>query len=993
MITLQTLGELTIRRDGQPLPPFKSRKVAALLIYLALNPGPQTRSHLAGLLWSDQPEKKALSNLRFALWNIHEVLEFEVFDANRITVEWLPHPEVQLDVENFLKALWQARSESTETSDTVRLLEQALYLYRGDLLAGFDLAGDVLFNEWLQQQRLYLHRLAVEAFYRLAAYFLEHHQLPAAIAVARRVLELEPWHEETHRLLMLALARSGQRSAALAQYAACRRALRNELETGPSTETRRLYERLQAAGATPRHNLPVPLTPFVGRSAELEKVLQLLDNPHCRLLTLLGSGGMGKTRLAQQAAAMRVEHFLNGVIWIEFETLDSSAHLLPPIAAHLGIEWRRNNLIEQLSHFLHEKELLLVLDGLEQLRADAGELAELLRAAPELKILATSRERLALQCEWVFPVAGLDFPTAQESTIANRDAVQLFLQTARRVDWHFELSPATIPAIRRICQLVQGMPLALELAAALLSTMSLDDIVHAVENNMRMLVTAAPDVPARHRSLTTVFTSAWNTLSDAERSALCRLTVFRGGFRAEAAQQVAQVSLIRLSILAEKSWLRPTATGRYELSETVRQFLLAEGYTNAMQMGEVQQAHARYFAALLAEQHRAIRASKSDALAEISTEIQNIRAAWRWAVQNAAVELLAHAAEGWGAFLELHSWAQEGADAFAQAHDLAIQAGNADGARLLAWEGLFAFRLADYSRAQALLETSLALARNEHTSAIEAFALNNLGLVAERLGQREQARTCLEASIQKAQATEDDWACARALNNLGYLYYQEGNYGQAQTLLEQALAIRRSVDDRFGIAKTLINLAHIWRALKEFEQLQAAYHEALTIFQELDNRLGVAICLNNLGFHAFQQQRYAEAQQLYEKALLLRREIGDPWGLAVALDNLGAVCCELGDHAGAQAYYAEALTLGRAIGATRLVLEVLADLARLAKSEGYPTRAVELLSCVLNHPELGSEVRERGRQLLAELKAQLPSTDFNAAVERGQALDWESLLD
>lgn len=993
MITLQTLGELNIRRDGQPLPPFKSRKVAALLIYLALNPGPQTRSRLAGLFWSDLPEEKALSNLRFALWNIHEVLGVQVLDADRVSVEWRQNPEVQLDVEEFLRALWQARSRGAETPEAVRALEKALELYRGDLLAGFDLPGDVLFNEWLQQQRAYLQRLAVEAFYRLASCYLEHQQLSAAIAVARRLLELEPWHEETHRLLMLALARSGQRSAALAQYAICQRALRDELGVAPSAQTVQLYERIRAAGAGPRHNLPLALTPFVGRREELEELLRLLDDPNCRLLTLVGPGGAGKTRLAQQAAAARADHFLNGVVWIGFEAVDSPARLLPTIAEQLGVEWRQDKLTEQLGRFLREKEMLLVLDNLEQLRAGAGGLAELLRAAPDVKIMATSRERLNLQCEWVFPVSGLDFPRGEETDIAAFDAVRLFLQTARRADPRAILTPSHTPPIRRICQLVQGMPLALELAAALVSEMSPDEVARAVEESLRVLVTAAPDVPVRHRSLYAVFASAWDVLSGAEQSALCRLAVFRGGFLPKAAQQVADVAPFRLTALADKSWLHLTVSGRYEMLETVRQFLLEEGRADPDDLAWVRRAHARYFADFLAGRQAALRLSRPEALAEVGAEIENIRAAWRWAVQNRAVDLLARAADGLGAFLEMRSGSQEGADAFALAHDLAVQAGGADGARLLAWEGMFVFRLADYPRAQTLLETGLSMLQGKHAPDVEAFVLNHLGLVADRLGQRERARALTEASIGRALAAGDDWARARAMNNLGYFRYLDGDYGQARTLLEQALAIRRSLDDRFGIAKTLINLAQVWQASGESERVEAAYRESLTIFRELGNRLGMAVCLNNLGFHAFQQQRYAEARQLYEEALGIRREIGDPWGIALGLDNLGAVACELGDYAAAWSYYTGALTLARSIGATRRILEVLAGLARLTAREGNPAFAVELLTCALNYPELGSEAREPALQLLAELEARLPRAQFAAAVNRGRALDWETAVD
>ena len=988
MIHVQVLGQLSIRRDGVPLPPFKSRKVLALLIYLALNPGAHSRSRLAGLLWSDSPEPKALGNLRFALWNLSRVLGLQVFEADRLSVAWQSRPDFVLDLEEFLAALWQARPERAETLEVIQALERAVQGYRGDLLDGFELPDNVLFNEWLQQQRAYLHEMAVEAFYRLTRAYLARHQWAAAIATARRLLALEPWHEEALQALMLALARSGQRSAALAQYATYEGVLHSELGTRPSAATVRLYERIRAAESAPRHNLPAPLTPFVGRTDELNALLRLLDDPDCRLITLTGPGGVGKTRLAQQAARARAEYFLNGAAWIEFEAVDSPARLLPTIAEHFGLEWRANNLPERLVQFLREKEMLLVLDNLEHLRASAGQLAELLRRAPEVKILVTSRERLNLQCEWVFPLNGLALPRAEVQDITPYDAVRLFLQTARRADRHFTLDPSTAPAVQRICQIVQGLPLALELAAALLHTMSPDQIVQALEESLTVLATTAPDVPPRHRSLYAVFTSAWEVLREDEQAVLRRLAVFRGGFDRRAAESVAGAGPAHLSALADKSWLRPGGSGRYAMFETVRHFVVE------MLPGDVSTAaaHAQYFADFLAERQAALRLGRPEALAQVAEEIENLRAAWQWAIRQGNLDLLVRAAEGLGYFLEMRSWLQEGAEAFGGAHDLALRAGGRRGALLLAWEGLFAFRLADYPRAQALLETARALLQTDPTPELEAFVLNNLGLVADRLGRHEEARGWFESSAQRARAAGDDWALARALNNLGFLYYLAGDLTAAQEALGQALALRRPLDDRPGVAKTLLNLAMVWQALQRDDQAHAAEQESLAIFRELGNRLGAAICLNNLGFLAFRQGQYIQARELYAEALRLRRELGDDWGIVVALDNLGAVVCELGEYAAAYAHYAEALALAQSIRATRMMVEVLAGLGRLAAREGQPTRAVELLAFALGHPAMGSEAREPAARALADLEAQMPRAEFAAAVERGRALELEALV-
>jgi len=408
-------------------------------------------------------------------------------------------------------------------------------------------------------------------------------------------------------------------------------------------------------------------------------------------------------------------------------------------------------------------------------------------------------------------------------------------------------------------------------------------------------------VAPRHRSLYAVFLSAWEALREDERAVLRRLAVFRGGFDRRAAERVAGAGPAHLSAPADKSWLRPGGSGRYAMFETVRHFVVE------MLPGDVSTAaaHARYFADFLAERQAALRLGRSEALAQVAGEIENLRAAWQWAIQQGDLDLLARAAEGLGCFLETRSWLQEGAEAFGGAHDLALRAGGWRGALLLAWEGLFAFRLADYTRAQALLETARALLKTDPTPELEAFVLNYLGCVAERVGRREEAQGWFESSAQRARAAGDDWALARALNNLGHLHYLTGDLTAAQEALGQALALRRPLDDRPGIAKTLINLAMVWQVLQQYDQAHAAEQESLAIFRELGNRLGAAICLNNLGFLAYRQGQYVQARELYAEALRLRRELGDDWGIVVALDNLGAVACELGEYATACAHYAE----------------------------------------------------------------------------------------
>lgn len=984
MLHIRLLGTPTIERNGRPLPPFKSRKVLALLAYLALNPRAHSRSHLAGLVWSDCPERKALDNLRFALWNLNEVLGTRVFQADRISVAWRANAELTLDTDEFTRLI-----QAGESSPHVwqRLVE----LYRGDVLAGFELPNDVLFNEWLQRERTRLREHALDALYRLAQFHLAQCHWSDAIHTLRRLLEFDPWREEAHRLLMLALAHNGQRTAALAQFGVCKRMLATELGVPPSAETLRLYERIRRAENLPRHNLPPSFTPFVGRAQELAEVLARLNQPECRLLTLVGAGGIGKTRLALAVAAACTERFLHGVRWIALEDIHTPEQFLPAIAAALDLTLRNSNPLEALSDFLREQEMLLVLDNVEQLRAAAGVLTDLLRRAPDVKILATSRERLNLQSEWVYALEGLPFPRETRDDPATFAAVQLFVQAAQRLEHHFVLDASNAPAIVRICQLVEGLPLGIELAA----TLDIDHaaIARALERDVIALATSMPDVSLRHRSLSAAFEHSWRLLADGERAVWRRLAVFRGGFDKRAATSIAQATPYTLDALARQSLVQLRAP-RYTMLETLRQFAEEKLRAVPVEAEQTHLAHARYYADVLFARQMDLRLGKPDALAQVGAEIHNIRAAWEWAIEHARLDVLARAADGLGNFLEARSWTLEGAMLFARAHDLAArapaEASDVTGARLLAWEGLFALRSSDFTRAQTLLETSRARFDAADVLGEQAFALNYLGLVAERLGQREQAMAHLEASVACARVAEDDFGCARALNNLGWLFYIAGDAPRAQALLEQALAIRRRLGDQPGIAKTLINVGSVANQLRQYAHARAAHRQALEIFQAIGNRLGQAVCFNNLGYTAFCEENYTDARSFYEQALTIYRDLGDRWGIATALDNLGATVTEVGDYIAAQAYYAEALEVAREIHATRRLVEVVVGLGRLAARQGNLTRAVEWLTFALNHPALGAEAREAATRLLAELETKLPRAEFDAAVARGKALDVEA---
>src|SRR5512143_2786604 len=328
----------------------------------------------------------------------------------------------------------------------------------------------------------------------------------------------------------------------------------------------------------PRVNLPILPTPLIGRQHEVEELGQLLHDPHCRLLTLVGPGGIGKTRLAIETAVHIQTIFADGVYFVPLASVSATRFIVPVIADAIGFTFQSASLIDpqlQLFNYLKEKQVLLVVDNLEHLLAEPGVevLADLLANAPRVKLLATSRESLGLQDEWAFEVQGLPIPESRYTEgSAQNTSVELFLQRARRAHVGFHATPADYPAIVRICQLVNGMPLGIELAAAWVRTLTCDEIAREIERGLDFLSVSTRDLPARHRSMRAVFDQSWKLLSEEEQTVLLRLSVFQGGFQREAAEQVAEATLAVLSTLVTKSLVRRSGAGRYDLHELIRQY-------------------------------------------------------------------------------------------------------------------------------------------------------------------------------------------------------------------------------------------------------------------------------------------------------------------------------------------------------------------------------------------------------------------------------------
>lgn len=645
-LNLRLLGKPEVKLGDKAVTGFISSKAQALLFYLAVARGAQTRESLAALLWGEMPAAHASKNLRNVLSNLRALVG-EHLCISRYEVAFDRDAPYWLDVEYFLDALGDEPSKQD-----VQDLHHAVELAQGDFLEGF-YAGDTLgFEEWALGERSLLNTLLVQALHTLVVKHLERQEYAAGIEYANRLLAIEPWREETRRHLMLLYARSRQRSAALAQYEICKRVLRDELAAEPMPETTALYERILSAAAPPPHNLPPQLTPLVGRAKELAQINAYLNNPNAQLITLVGAGGMGKTRLALHIAEAGIDPetnpdapFADGVFLIALADTaaseDARGALLQAIADTLGVELKSAVPAQaQLLNYLRDKSVLLILDNFEQFVGEARAVSDILRFAPRVRVLVTTRVRLNLKHEYLVEIGGLEYPVLRGlplDALVDYSGVSLFVQCAQRTRSDFELRDDNAGHIARICELVEGAPLGIELAASWLRVLSTQEIAREIEASLDFLVTAAQDAPERQRSVRAVFEYSWNLLSPTEQEIFRSLAVFRGGFHRQAAAHVVGASLPVLATLVDQSLLRRSAGGRFAIHELLHSYADEKLAVDAANE-RVHDAHCLYFAELL-EQHQAELKSEDvgSALTILGVERENVRAAWNWAVRHRRV--------------------------------------------------------------------------------------------------------------------------------------------------------------------------------------------------------------------------------------------------------------------------------------------------------------------------------------------------------------------
>lgn len=1052
-LELKLLGSPEVRLDGQAVTGFRSGKARALLYYLAVTGRAQPRPVLAGLFWGGVAEHHAHRSLTMALSNLRRLVGGHL-DIARETVAFDLTSPYWLDV-----AVFEAGVAAGPGGHNVDRLKQAIDLYRGDFLAGFYLQETPEFEQWVLVERTRLRERLLQALHVLAEYLAGRADLPQAIETIRRLLALEPWREEAHRYLMLLLARDGQRSAALAQFETCRQMLANELDVEPGPETMALYEAirtnqftpphrpaepaapvmdiepagrhrvegapvaggqshearypladLSAGEPEPRYNLPAQPTPFVGREHELAEIIRRLTDRHCRLLTLVGPGGTGKTRLALQVAqrliqsALDEDFFEHGIYFVPLAAVSSTHGVIFAIAEATGISfYDKGSSKQQLLDYLRNKEMLLVLDNLEHLLASlripaekgdsseqgeggvTGLIADLLAAAPRIKILVTSRETLNLQEAWFHPVEGMSFPAGDryesESGVASLeryDAVQLFVQSATRARVEFSLA-AERAAVVRLCRLVEGMPLAIELAAAWLKLLPVEAIVAEIERGLDILTSRHQNVPERHRSMRVVLEHSWQLLAAHEREVFQRLAVFQGGFDQEAARAVAGASLVDLATFVDKSLLQVTSTGRYHIHQLLRQYAaerLAEAPESVVTTYE---AHCAYYAHFVQQHAEAVLGGQQrQAVVTIAAEYDNILAAWRWALKALKLTEFERLAGPLQGLFQFQSRYLEGATAWEEAYRRLAGVEVTDRIKLtlvhvIIWWGWMLIRLGRLDKAEAVLQQCRDLYRQLGIPPVPGYGTDPalpLSLIATIRGDYALALEYGEQALRESETHRHEINLCQAYYVLASAAFGQGHYQAARQYAQQAYSLAQQRDDRWFMAYCLNLLGENALALGDVTVAEHHIDASYRIRQEFNDPEGMAVALYHLGQAALQQKQYERARQLYQKSLDVYQKIFDKGGLARAYQGLGMVTGRQGDVQRALQLLHQALQLAAEIQFVPLMVSVLNAIGELLLKSDQPEYGLKVLAFVRQHAASDHATQAEAQQLLDRYAAE-----------------------
>jgi predicted ATPase/DNA-binding SARP family transcriptional activator len=1018
-LTFRLFGSFDAQSNGCPLPRLRSRKGQELLALLILRQGQYAeRTWLAGVLWPESAESQALANLRLSLTDLRKALGAE---ANRL---YAPTPRTLsfdligawADVTAFDAAIQKGDANALQT---------AIALYRGALLEGCA-------EEWVFQERAMREEACLHALESLAEDAKGQNNWSAAIEYLRRVIRMEPLRENAQRALIEALFYKGEEAEAVAAYREFRLHLRTELNAAPSVETVALFQRLsQHQGHTPPHkaftpssppvsrfSLPNPRTPLIGRERAIEVAAALLKN-HA-LVTLTGSAGIGKTRLALAIAQIMAKDYPDGVAFVDLSVLETADGLGQVIGSALCLrEEAHRALADTLCEHLRDKHLLLILDNCEHLTEACACLTDaLVETCPNLRLLTTSRQSLGASGEQLWPVPPLTVPDARWRTsdvpdaitaLLKFEAIQFFMERAYAVAPEFQLTRQNSDQVACLCRMLDGIPLTIDLAAAWIRVLPVEQIVLRLEGQLSLLKDNRSGRPARQQTLQATLNWSYNLLPEAEKALLCRLSVFVGGWTLEAAEAIGAVEeqdgsdvLSLLAGLLDKSlvlYREMSGQARYRFLETTRQYAL-EKLQERQEQSLALAGHRRYFLSLAFEASKALSGKNRIAwVSKLESDYENLQSALERSLgDNDAVncslllagilshlwEIRGHYTQGRVLLSAALARATEGEVTWEMASAL-------EGAARLAY---FQY---DYPTARTLYEQSLYLWQQMSEPRGVAEALRGLGGIAVFQSDYPAANAFLEQALVLDRAHENRFGELRALGHLGVAAKNQGNHVRAQVLLEQALSISIALEDRAQEGRLLHNLGNVAKEQGELEQARSYYERSLEIHRGQNNHSWMGTNLYELGTTMLKTKDDRSAASFLEQSLAFSRSSGNAFIETACLGGLGEVKYRQGDSPAALSLMRVAFLGYNRLGTEREVLGALEGLAFYTLANNEPERAAQLEGAaaelrarlqVSSFPESVAAREERIRRM----QSALGEEGFTAAWLEGKSLTREQVI-
>lgn len=978
-LILRFLGVPELTLDNAPVHLSRQRSLA-LLAYLAITGRPHTRDELAALLSGEAVGSQERKLLRNALTSLAEQLG-DYLLTNRQTIAFnaaLPH---RLDVA-ALDALL-----ANGAADPVAL-ELVVAHFGEELLAGLSLRDAPLFETWLLRARAQVRQQLTHAAHRLLEDALHRNELAKGIALARRLLAIEPWQEDIHRQLMHLFARDGQRDAALAQYQECRRALAAELGVEPQPETMAFYERLRAGPFVPRHNLTAPPTALIGREEELAELTRLLADPACRLVTIVGLGGSGKTRLAGAVGAHFVapilladDHpFPDGCFLVDLSGISGAGsgqeaavaaerRIAMTVGLVLGLVFYGHiDRLDQLVAYLGSKRMLLILDGLERLVPGVEALRKILTAAPGVTLLATTRTHLGIPEAHERNLGRLALP-AGPATLEQAPASQLFLTEAARVNAH--LTAEDRGHVATICRLVDGLPLALIIAASWLRALSCAQIARDLERGGKLFQAPVRHQSGRREGLYAILAFAWRSLPARERRALRSLIVFAGQFDNPAAAAIG-IDLASVLVLCEHALIERTAGDRYQLHPLIRQYGAEQLAHWPVEEARVRARHAAYYAALIARMAPELY-ERPEAHATVATNRANLLSAWEWAVAHLDLALLAQMRTGLALWHQMRGLHREWTDFLEEAITRLRAAGQgaadpaltvtlgwllADSADALHWQG-------ELERVFRQLAEARQCARAIGMIPLEGYVSLYEGRDLHYQGNGRGASVQLQQALTLSRAIVDRRLEAQTLQVLSGVSADNGDYAEAESYLQLAEEVYRELGDRrviswLALHRGLVSLTRgdLTRARISLEQsLRASRQFGHTSREGWAHAYLGVVCDLDSGHHR-------EADEHFTRAFAIARETGEPYQDAYLMRVSGDHALHTGDLELAESYLQEALHRYSALRNPSGISRTLLSLGRLALARGDVTAVEEAAKQTLI---LANDAGRRHEEALADL--------------------------